>query len=617
MKQNAPHTSSLSEQRPWLDHYPAIVPHTLDYPDIPAWGLLDRTAARHSDRIACHYYRQQVTYAELAADARRTASMLVRYGVKPGDRVGVLLPNLPEYLSVLNGVWMAGGVAVAMSPLMVAEEIEAFLTLTGCRHVCTLDLLAPLVVQSGRPPDHVFFASLSDRLPAWKRLGYAFARLQRYGFWPTPDHPSHHSLSDQVAAGDPEFRPLHPGSLDDAAYVLPTGGTTGAPKAVTLSHRNLIANAWQVFHWAGGFEGREKMLSVLPFFHSYGLTTCGMAGVAMAATLIMHHRFIPRVVLQMIEEHQPTIFPAVPAMLSALNDVLADHPIQFKAMRYVISGGAPLTEDVMDEFTRYSGAECVEGYGMSEASPVICTGPLDGTNRPGTIGLPLPDTEVKIVDAETGQRTLPVGEVGELVVRGPQVMLGYWQNDAATSEVIRDGWLFTGDLGVRDEDGFFRIVDRKKDLIITSGFNVYPADIEPVLKSYPDGNLRDVVVIGEPDDHAGELVKAVVSVRSASEFDSDRFRSYFNEHLARHKRPRLIEVIEGDLPRNFLGKVLRRKLRETSPEPCLDGPEEPESACVVTVADAERDAVTSGEPDSDQASPVPLSPDRIRETPEV
>ena len=561
MSQLASSSPDLTTQRPWLNRYPQIVPHTLEYPELPAWGLLERTASRHPGRIACHYYRQQLTYAELAAEARRTASMLVRYGIKPGDRVGILLPNLPEYLSVLNGIWMAGGVAVAMSPLMVGEEVNAFMKLADCRCVITLDLLAPLVLSGDYRPEHFFFTSLSDRLPAWKRLGYAFARLQRYGFWPAPDHPSHHSLADQVAAGDPEFQPLVPDSLNAPAYILPTGGTTGAPKAVTLSHRNLVANAWQVFHWAGGYEAREKMLTVLPFFHSYGLTTCGMAGVAMAATLIMHHRFIPRVVLRMIEEHQPSIFPAVPAMLAALNDLLADNPIQFKAMRYVISGGAPLTSEIMDEFTRYSGAECVEGYGMSEGSPVICTGPLDGTNRPGTIGLPLPDTEVRVVDSETGERELPAGEVGELVVRGPQVMLGYWQNPEATSQVIRNGWLFTGDMGVQDEDGFFRIVDRKKDLIITSGFNVYPADVEPVLRAYPDENLRDVVVIGEPDEHAGELVKAVVSVKSESEFNVSKFRAYFSVHLAKHKRPKLIEVIEGDLPRNFLGKVLRRKLR--------------------------------------------------------
>jgi long-chain acyl-CoA synthetase len=551
-----------ASDRPWLDHYPSIVPRTLDYPKLYAWGLLERTASRHPDRIACHYYKQTLTYRELAQNARRTASALVKFGVKPGDRVGVLLPNLPEYLSVLNGIWMAGGIAVAMSPLMVAEEIDTFMTTTDCRVVVGLDVLAPLIVKAKYKPRHVLFATLGDRLPTWQKVGYAFARLQRLGFWPAPDHPTHHSLEDQVAAGDADFQPLKSASLDEPAYILPTGGTTGSPKAVTLSHRNLIANAWQIYNWGGAYEAREKILTVLPFFHSYGLTSCAMSGVAMAATLVIHHRFVPRIVLRLIEEHQPSIFPAVPAMLAALNEVLRDRPVQFKALRYVVSGGAPLSDEIASEFARYSGSTLVEGYGMSEASPVICTGPLDGTNRPGTIGLPLPDTEVRVVDGEDGQTILPPGEIGELVARGPQVMLGYWQNPVATSEVIRDGWLYTGDMGTCDKDGFFRIVDRKKDLVITSGFNVYPADVEPVLKNAP--GVEDVVIVGEPDARCGEIVKAVVSVRSAEKFNRTAFDAYASEHLAKHKRPRIVEVVVGELPKNFLGKVLRRKLRAGS-----------------------------------------------------
>jgi long-chain acyl-CoA synthetase len=570
------HTFDTSD-RPWLDHYPEIVPRTLEYPELFAWGLLERTASRHPDRIACHYYQQAVTYRELAENARRTASALVKFGVKPGDRVGVLLPNLPEYLSVLNGIWMAGGIAVAMSPLMVAEEVDTFMTTTDCRVVIGLDMLAPLIVKAKYKPEHILFATLGDRLPAWQRVGYAFARLQRLGFWPAPDHPTHHSLEDQVAAGDPDFQPVQADSIDEPAYILPTGGTTGAPKAVTLSHRNLIANAWQIYNWGGAYEAREKILTVLPFFHSYGLTSCAMSGVAMAATLVIHHRFVPRIVLRLIEEHQPSIFSAVPAMLAALNDVLRDKPIQFKALRYVVSGGAPLSDEIADEFARYSGATLVEGYGMSEASPVICTGPLDGTNRPGTIGLPLPDTEVRVVDGENGQDVLPPGEIGELVVRGPQVMLGYWQNDSATVEVIRDGWLFTGDMGTCDEDGFFKVVDRKKDLVITSGFNVYPADVEPVLKDAP--GVEDVVIVGEPDVKCGEVVKAVISVRSAEAFDRAAFDAFAVEHLAKYKRPRLVEVVVGELPKNFLGKVLRRKLRSDADpgEESRDREQSPES----------------------------------------
>ncbi|MFP6763501.1 MAG: AMP-binding protein, partial [Planctomycetaceae bacterium] len=428
------------ELRPWLDHYPAIVPETIEYPDMFAWGILSRTAEKYPDRIACHYYRQSLTYRELHEKACRTASMLVRFGVKPGDRVGIILPNLPEYIAVLNGIWMAGAIPVAMSPLMVASEVSAFIRVTDCRVLVCLDLLNPLISSEDCSPEHVFFVTLSDRLPAWQRLGYAFARLQRLGFWPALDHPSHHSFEDQLQLSDPKFDPLEVASFDEPAYILPTSGTTSAPKAVTLSHRNLIANAWQNRHWAGAFEAREKMLAVLPFFHSYGLTSLAMAGVSIAATLVIHHRFVPRIVLRMIEEHQPTAFLAVPAMLAALNGILRDRPIRFKAMRNVICGGASLDVAIAEEFSRYSGATIVEGYGMSEASPVICTGPLDGTNRPGTVGLPLPDTDVRIVDAETGQYSLEFGEVGELVVKGPQIMLGYWKDQKATAAAIRAGW---------------------------------------------------------------------------------------------------------------------------------------------------------------------------------
>ncbi len=552
-------TPLANAERNWLDHYPANVAKSLTIPPLPAWGLLDRTAHRHPNRIACRYYHQTVTYAEVADNARRVASMLVRFGLKPGERVGILLPNLPEYLWVLNGIWMAGGVAVALSPLMVAEEVDALVKTTQCRFAVVLDVLAPLIVSGTHKPEHLFFATINDRLPGWQKLGYAFARWRRLGKWPTPDHPSHHALADQVEASDPDFIPLRPESTEEPAYILPTGGTTGHPKAVTLSHRNLIANAWQIYHWAGAIEARERMLCVLPFFHCYGLTTCCMSGVALAATLVMHHRFIPRVVINLIEQFQPTIFPAVPAMLAALNELLREKPIQFRGLRYVISGGAPLDRAIADEFARYSGAIVVEGYGMSEASPVITTGPLDGSDRPGTIGLPLPETEIRIVDAEDGETELAPGEIGELLVRGPQVMLGYWRDAEATRQTIRDGWLHTGDLGTCDADGFFRIVDRKKDLIITSGFNVYPADVEPVLRNAP--GVADVAVIGEPDATAGEIVKAVISLKPGVEFRRAEFDAFTELHLAKHKRPKIVEVVAGDLPRNFLGKVVRRKLR--------------------------------------------------------
>ena len=554
---------SERESAPWIAHYPEGVPTTLDIPEIPAWGFLANTAERFPHRIACHYYKQHLTYAEVFEQARRVASMLIRYGVRPGDRVGLLLPNMPEYLSALNGIWMAGGIAVALSPLSVPAEVSAIMAATECRLVISLDLLAPLVLKGSYRPQHIFFTSLQDRLPGWMRLGYAFARMRRLGFWPPADGPNQHDFKDELTASRPLHNPAAPASLHDPAYVLPTGGTTGAPKAVTLSHRNLVANASQCVAWARNEVGQHTMLSVLPYFHSYGLTSNLMCGTALAATQVMLHRFIPRVVVKLIEEHQPTIFNAVPAMLSSLNDIFRNQPLRTKEMKYVQVGGAPLDPRLAEEFRRHTHAQVVEGYGLSECSPCATAGPLDGTARNGAIGLPLPGTELRIVDVESGERTLPPGEVGELTVRGPQVMLGYWNNPTATAQVIRDGWLFTGDLGMCDDDGFFKLVDRKKDLIITSGFNVYPCDVEPVLRAFP--GIDDVAVVGTPNHEVGELVKAVLVLSPTVRFDRKAFDDYCHENLAAHKRPKIVEIMSGDLPRNFLGKVLRRQLRVASP----------------------------------------------------
>ena len=552
------------KRRPWHDYYPASVPATLDYPSQPLGWLLEHAATRFPNRVACHYYSQQTTYEELLSQARKLAQLLVDNGLQPGERVGVLLPNLPEYLVSLFGTWLAGGVVVALSPLMVADQVGSFIAATGCRIVITLDVLSPLLCGAGKGPDVVLLSSLSGRLPRLERFGYAWVRFRRLGFGQMGfgqicsgrtvlEFNSAINVSREIAS--PVAIDIH-----GPAYILPTGGTTGAPKAVTLSHKNLMANAWQLSHWSLGEPGAETLLAVLPFFHSYGLSTCVLNGMALGATLVLHHRFRPASAVRLIEEHRPTLFPTVPAMLSALNSqVLRKNKHDLRSLKSCLSGGAALPQRVADEFREHTGCTVVEGYGLSEASPVTHAGPLDGTAVPGTIGVPLPDTDARIVDASMGTETLPPGEVGELVVRGPQVMLGYWNNPSETQHVLRDGWLYTGDLGTRDERGFFRIVDRKKDLIITSGFNVYPTDVESVLRTYP--GVHDVAVIGEPNEDVGELVRAVLVLDRGSKFNRRDFDLFVKQKLAAHQRPKIIETRNEDLPRNFLGKVLRRELR--------------------------------------------------------
>jgi len=552
------------EPRPWLNSYPADVPAMLTYPEEPVTWLLERAAERWPDRPACIYYDEQVTYSRLLSRARRVGMWLKEQGVLPGDRIGLLLPNTPEYIIALHGIWLAGGTAVALSPLFVPEEAGAFCAATRCRIVITLDVLSPLVNQGPQPPEQILYTSLGNRITRLERLGYAWMKMMRLG-WKGVAPEGHFAEMRQVLRDrrhrEDGFEPVRL-SPRERAYILPTGGTTSSPKAVTLSHANLLANAWQISHWAGNRAGEEVLLAVLPFFHSYGLSTCLTTGAALGATLILHHRFRTASVVRLMQQYHPTIFPAVPAMLSALNPVLEKSGTrEIRSLKAVISGGAPLSAAVAQRFSSLTGAAVVEGYGLSEASPVTHAGPLDGTAINGTIGLPLPDTDARIMDAATGTEELPCGEVGELAVKGPQVMQGYWNDSAATSHAIRDGWLYTGDLATCDQRGFFRIVDRKKDLIITSGFNVYPGDVEEILRKYP--GVKDVAVVGVPDEDKGELVKAVMVMDPGKVFNQHDFTAYSRKHLAAHKRPRRIEVREHDLPRNFLGKVLRRELRDT------------------------------------------------------
>jgi long-chain acyl-CoA synthetase len=331
-----------------------------------------------------------------------------------------------------------------------------------------------------------------------------------------------------------------------------------------------VANAWQQFQWTGGSFARETMLAVLPFFHSYGMSATVMGGIATGATLVLHHRFNTRQVIRLMEEHRPTVFHAVPAMLVAMNARFRTHRPRIEGLRWVISGGAPLEEAVAREFAEFTGALVVEGYGLSEASPVTHVGHLFDKPRYGSIGLALPETECRIVDArdtddDSLERPLPDGEVGELIVRGPQVMLGYWRDPRATRQAIRRGWLKTGDLAIRSSDGFYQIVGRKKDLIITSGFNVYPGEVESVLRQ-ADGVL-DAAVVGQPHAERGEIVVAHVALKPGSNWNESSIREHCAKHLSKFKRPRHYIRCEGELPKNFLGKVVRRKLRESSGPP--------------------------------------------------
>lgn len=543
------------------------------YLNLPAFGLLRHAAEVIPDRTAIVYGSRSYSFESLNHDAVRTAAMLQQIGVQAGDRVAVLLPNVPEFVIAANAIWRAGGIVVALSPLMVEEEVTHLIKSTNCRYVIAFDMLAPLLAGCDSELTKTLYVSILENLPALKQLGYLWMRHQRTGQWLLPEDETHAWFWNEVNATRREWKPVEIDPSTDPAYILPTGGTTGSPKSVTLSHENMVANAWQQFEWAGREFACEKMLAMLPFFHSYGVSAIMMSGSAMGATLVLHHRFNVRKALQLIEQHRITVMHAVPAMLVAMNERLRKFPMDLSSLRWVISGGAPLKAEIGAEFAEHSGALVVEGFGLSESSPVTHVGDLFGEPRYGSIGLPLPETECRIIEdiadnpekhgTKNEHKDIGNNKVGELVIRGPQVMLGYWNDPQATAEAIRDGWLHTGDLAMRDDDGFFTIVGRRKDLIITNGFNVHPAEVDAVLIEAE--GVAEAAVVGVPDPQRGEIVKAFVVMESGSPWNEDALREHCSAHLSRHKRPRVYEQCD-ELPKNFLGKVIRRKLRDREEE---------------------------------------------------
>jgi long-chain acyl-CoA synthetase len=517
-------------------------------------------ARRYPDRAGCSLYGNTMTFAKLARQGHRFAASLAALGAGPGRRVGMLLPNIPEYIVALQGTWLTGATALQLSPLMVAEEIEKWLELCDCHIVVTLDLLAPLVFKALRkgPLEHVVVASLARKVGAWRGWLYRIERLRRNGPFRLRENGHVHHFDRFLRNGHGNLRSrIVP--EEDVAVLAPTGGTTASPKAVMLTHRNLVCNAFQLGAWSREEDGHGDILAVLPFFHAYGMTVGLLTGLAKGATVHMHPRFEVRPILDLMESARTELVPAVPALLNALNKELEERPRDLSFVRVVVSGASALDRKTRDTFAKFGAQHVVEGYGLSEASPVTHVNPIDGRDRPGTIGLPLPDTEARIVDAADGSRELPHGEVGELIVRGHQVMKGYFNNPAETNRALRGGWLYTGDMARRDSEGFFTIVDRKKDIIKTSGFLVFPAEVEEVISKFP--GVAETAVVGIPDKERGEVVKAVVVPKAGEKISVSTLENYCLKHLGKHKRPRHIEIAD-QLPKNFLGKIQRRHLRE-------------------------------------------------------
>ncbi len=550
------------EEKPWYKFYPPGVRRHIDYPEVPLYEFLRISAQKYPDKTALIYFDGKMTYKELDVLTDRFAAALADLGVKKGDRVALFLPNTPSFVISYYGALKSGAVVTAMSPLYKEREVEHQLNDSEAETIVLLDLLYPIVekVWERTKLRNVIVGSLRDYMPSFKAfLGSLLGKIPSRHVERRANVYFFRELVARYGANPPKIE-INP--KEDLAALQYTGGTTGISKGAMLTHMNLVSNAVMCKEWLQPREGEEVVLTVLPLFHIYGMTTSMNAPILFAGTMVLLPRFDPVAVLQAIHKYRVTVFcgaPTMYAMLLAHSDLTK---YDLTSVRFCISGAAPLPPDVQKKFMEVTGGVLVEGYGLTESSPVTHANPLDRTMKTvkiGSIGVPWPDTDAKIVDIETGEKELPPGEVGELIVRGPQVMKGYWKMPEETSAVLRDGWLYTGDVGKMDEDGYFYITDRKKDLIKYKGYSVYPRELEDVLYEHPAVKLCGV--IGKPDPVAGEIPKAFVVLKEGATVTEEELMKFVNEKVAPYKAIRELEI-RKELPLSAVGKVLRRVLRE-------------------------------------------------------
>ncbi len=539
--------------RPWLKHYDYWVQPHMNYPRRPLHEILRFAAIEVPDHPATAFLGAHLTFRQLKEQADKFASALVRLGIKQHDRVGIMLPNCPQYIVAAFALLRLGATVVNINPLYTQREVLVVAKDSGMRALLTLDALAPLTlpVLDQTNIENVIITSLAE---------YSVASTQ------APAVEGTLRFADLLAEVQEPDLPRVEINADDVAVLQYTGGTTGVPKGAMLTHYNIFANVIQTERWhhRNLHRGDETFLLVIPYFHIYGFTVGMMSGVWQGAQQVLIPKYDVEALLAAIRDYQPTYFPAVPTIyISLLNHPQAKE-YGLDKVRVFNSGSAPLPLEVIEQFERLTGGTLNEGYGLSEASPVTHTTPALARRKPGSIGLPLSDTDIKIVDLETGEREVPIGVEGELCIAGPQVMKGYWNRPEETAIALRKDdagrtWLYTGDVARMDEDGYQYIVQRKKDMIIVSGFNVYPSEVKGVLYTHPA--VMEAAVIGVPDSYRGEVVKACVVLKQGATATPEELTEHCKGGLAEFKVPSKVEIRES-LPKTAVGKILHRVLRE-------------------------------------------------------
>ncbi|SFA44862.1 long-chain acyl-CoA synthetase [Anoxybacillus pushchinoensis] len=554
-------------EKPWLALYPQQVPHSIDYPRKPLQQFLREAVEQFPHKTAIHFLGKELTYKEIYEQAIKLASYLQQLGLQKGDRVSIMLPNCPQAVISYYAILFAGGIVVQTNPLYTERELEYQLNDSGAKIIIALDLLYPRImkVKAHTKIEHMIITSIKDYLPFPKNVLYPLVQKKQTGMSVRVKHEGDcHLFTKALSLASGKVKETDVDPIEDVALLQYTGGTTGFPKAAMLTHHNLTANTLMCTKWMYKCgRGNESILGVLPFFHVYGMTAVMNLSIMEGYKMILLPKFDVETTLKTIEKQRPTLFPGAPTIYIAL----LNHPnlkkYDLSSIKVCISGSAPLPVEVQEQFETVTGGKIIEGYGLTEASPVTHSNFIwDGKRIKGSIGVPWPDTEAMIVSLETGEKA-NINEIGEIVVRGPQVMKGYWNRPEETAATLRDGWLYTGDLGYMNEEGYFFVVDRKKDMIIASGYNVYPREVEEVLYEHP--KVQEAVVIGVPDVYRGETVKAFIVLKEGEQCTEEELDQFMRSKLAAYKVPRIYEF-RKELPKTAVGKILRRALVEEEKE---------------------------------------------------
>lgn len=547
-------------EKNWLKNYDSGVPHSIDYPTVNLYEMFMKVVAKYPNKPFTGFMGADMTYQEVSSLVDKFAGSLVSLGVKQGDKVAIHLPNCPQFIIAYFAAFKLGAINVPCNPMYVAREMKHQLNDSGAETIITMTRFYGMIkgIQKDTKVKNVIATNIKDYFPGKLRILYTLFKEKKEG-----DRVAlaagDHSFVQLVQKGNPAVVPTVKVSPSDHAVYMYTGGTTGLSKGAVLTHKNLVANSYQLVSWMPDVEeAKESILAVLPLFHSYGMTLCMNFAILLGAKTVMLPRFDLKMALEAIQKEKINYFPGVPTMYVAINNSPETPKYDLSSIKVCISGAAPLPVEVQKKFEELTGGKLIEGYGLSETSPVTHANPIVGLRKAGSIGLPMPDTNMKIVDVDTGV-DLPLGEIGEICINGPQVMEGYLNMPEETANVLADGWLKTGDIARIDEDGFTYIVDRKKDMIIAGGFNIYPRDIEEVLFTHP--KIKEAVVAGIRDQYRGETIKAYCVLKEGESLTEEEVIKFCKENLAAYKAPKRVEFRE-ELPKTMVGKVLRRVLRE-------------------------------------------------------